>query len=119
MKLSSDAIQVEGAGPTPTDAGVTSTAGPALTDARVSNLTAACLRESYSIYLIKSHGLLTSNRHCRRLILLIHLNSGCIMCVAWGLLAPVGILIAMFYKVIWPNGEWFYVRAGCILWYCG
>lgn len=39
------------------------------------------------------------------------------MCVAWGLLAPVGILIAMFYKVIWPNGEWFYVReetsSGC------
>ena len=31
------------------------------------------------------------------------------MCVAWGLLAPIGILIAMFYKVIWPNGEWFYV----------
>lgn len=32
------------------------------------------------------------------------------MCVAWGLLAPVGILIALFYKVIWPDGEWFYVR---------
>ena len=31
------------------------------------------------------------------------------MCFAWGLLAPVGIFIAMFYKVVWPNGEWFYV----------
>ena len=31
------------------------------------------------------------------------------MTVAWGLLAPAGILLALFYKVVWPNGEWFYV----------
>ncbi len=31
------------------------------------------------------------------------------MTVAWGLLAPVGILLALFYKVVWPNGQWFYV----------
>ena len=69
VKLSSVAIQVGGAGPAPTDAGVTTgpavtgagvTTGPAVTGAGVSNLTAACLRESYSIYLIKSHGLLIS-----------------------------------------------------------
>lgn len=38
------------------------------------------------------------------------LIAGCVMCFAWGLLAPIGILIALFYKVIWPNGEWFYVN---------
>ena len=33
------------------------------------------------------------------------------MIIAWGLFAPVGILLALFYKVVWPNGEWFYVSA--------
>lgn len=33
-----------------------------------------------------------------------------LMTLAWGLVAPVGIILAMFYKVVWPNGEWFYVR---------
>jgi len=34
------------------------------------------------------------------------------MTLAWGLVAPVGIILAMFYKVILPNGEWFYVSVG-------
>ncbi len=34
---------------------------------------------------------------------------GAMMIAAWGLLAPVGILMAIFYKVVWPSGEWFYV----------
>lgn len=36
-------------------------------------------------------------------------NLGSIMALAWGLFAPVGIMLALFYKVVWPNGEWFYV----------
>ena len=74
-----------------------------------------CLRQSYSIELIKSHG----RFKIPKLISLIHPPTppppplcfcvGCVMCLAWGLLAPVGILIALFYKVVWPNGEWFYV----------
>lgn len=31
------------------------------------------------------------------------------MTVAWGVLVPIGILLALFYKVVWPEGEWFYV----------
>lgn len=31
------------------------------------------------------------------------------MAFAWGLLIPVGIILALFYKVVWPNGHWFYV----------
>ena len=104
MKLSSDAIQVGRIG-APSDT-------PSTSDAGVSNLTATitCMRESYSLNLIKSHGLLIRQSSCKLPYIHVDFHSGCIMCVAWGLLAPVGILIAMFYKVIWPNGEWFYVR---------
>lgn len=31
------------------------------------------------------------------------------MVFAWGLLAPVGIMLPLFYKVVWPDGQWFYV----------
>lgn len=31
------------------------------------------------------------------------------MTFAWGVLIPVGIILALFYKVVWPNGHWFYV----------
>ena len=36
------------------------------------------------------------------------------MSVAWGVLFPVGILIALFYRVVWPNGHWFYVSLGAV-----
>ena len=36
------------------------------------------------------------------------------MLLAWGLLAPVGITLALFYKVVWPNGEWLYVSSRCM-----
>lgn len=32
------------------------------------------------------------------------------MAFAWGLLAPVGIMLALFYKVVWPTGQWFYAH---------
>lgn len=35
------------------------------------------------------------------------------MVFAWGLLAPLGIMLALYYKVVWPNGQWFYVRIIC------
>ena len=31
------------------------------------------------------------------------------MVFAWGVLAPTGIMLALFYKIVWPNGQWFYV----------
>lgn len=31
------------------------------------------------------------------------------MIAAWGIFAPIGILLALYYKVVWPNGEWLYV----------
>ena len=34
---------------------------------------------------------------------------GSLMALAWGVLIPVGIILALFYKVVWPNGQWFYV----------
>jgi len=37
------------------------------------------------------------------------IHAASFMTLAWGLVAPVGIILAMFYKVILPNGEWFYV----------
>ncbi len=40
---------------------------------------------------------------------LLYVVVGAMMIAAWGLLAPVGILMAIFYKVVWPSGEWFYV----------
>ena len=33
------------------------------------------------------------------------------MVFAWGALAPVAIFLALFYKIVWPNGEWFYVSS--------
>ena len=41
----------------------------------------------------------------------ITLHAGSMMTIAWALFAPVGILLALFYKVVWPNGEWFYVSS--------
>lgn len=40
------------------------------------------------------------------------IHAASFMTLAWGLVAPVGIILAMFYKVILPNGEWFYVSVG-------
>lgn len=34
------------------------------------------------------------------------------MVVAWCLLAPCAILLALFYKSVCVQGEWFYVRPG-------
>ena len=31
------------------------------------------------------------------------------MITTWGILAPVGIMLALYYKVMWPNGGWLYV----------
>lgn len=73
VKLSSDAIQVEGAEPVSTDDGT------AVTDAGVGNLSAPCLRESYSLYLIKSHGSLISNHHCHVILWLYNIQGA--LCV--------------------------------------
>ena len=35
--------------------------------------------------------------------------AGSLMSIAWGVLIPIGIILALFYKVVWPNGHWFYV----------
>lgn len=35
--------------------------------------------------------------------------TGSVMLFAWGVLAPVGIMLALFFKIVWPNGQWFYV----------
>ena len=32
------------------------------------------------------------------------------MTFAWGVLIPMGMILALFYKVVWPRGHWFYVR---------
>ena len=47
------------------------------------------------------------------------LCAGSLMAFAWGALIPVGIIIALFYKVVWPNGHWFYVSpdSANLLWY--
>lgn len=37
-------------------------------------------------------------------------NAGSMMSFAWGVLAPIGIMLALYYKIVWPNGQWFYVR---------
>ncbi len=34
---------------------------------------------------------------------------GSFMVFAWGAVAPVGLMLSLFYKVVWPGGEWFYV----------
>ena len=36
------------------------------------------------------------------------------MTFAWGVLIPVGIILALFYKVVWPNGHWFYVSSSLL-----
>ena len=71
--------------------------------------------------LIKAHGMncqsLCTSELCAALqqsACLLNLHSlyvASLMTLAWGLVAPVGIILAMFYKVVWPNGEWFYVRS--------
>ena len=77
VKLSSDAIQVEGASTAPSESSITSTApsessitsttpsesnitstAPSESNNINSTSTPPCLRESYSLYLIKAHGLL-------------------------------------------------------------
>jgi hypothetical protein len=35
---------------------------------------------------------------------------GSLMSIAWGVLIPIGIILALFYKVVWPNGHWFYIH---------
>jgi hypothetical protein len=35
---------------------------------------------------------------------------GSLMAFAWGVLVPVGIILALFYKVVWPKGHWFYIH---------
>jgi hypothetical protein len=35
---------------------------------------------------------------------------GSLMAVAWGVLIPAGIILALFYRVVWPNGHWFYIH---------
>lgn len=43
----------------------------------------------------------------------IMLAPGALMSFAWGVLAPTGIFLALFYKIVWPNGQWFYVSKSC------
>lgn len=44
-------------------------------------------------------------------LMLVHLIwLGALMSFAWGVLAPTGIFLALFYKIVWPDGQWFYVR---------
>ena len=82
MKLSSDAIQVEGAGTAPSE---TSTApsetSTAPSESNIINITstAPCLRESYSLYLIKAHGLLISNHpQCYIQLIIIIQGASCV-----------------------------------------
>jgi len=55
--------------------------------------------------LVKAHGKLYTSGQS----IIVCAISGAIMMLAWGLFAPVGIILVIFYKVVWPNGEWFYV----------
>ncbi len=59
--------------------------------------------------LVKVHGVWSLLLFAMYEFTLLYVVVGAMMIAAWGLLAPVGILMAIFYKVVWPSGEWFYV----------